>query len=106
MGGSGSGGSWVPTAPSNQCVRLAFRASINSPQPNIVSSLTIGNVLDVKLQTTPTIAVIAVLAGTAVGALTGTQVNALVNCIQNGYRYEATVVAVVGGKCTVDVRHI
>lgn len=105
MGGSGSTG-WVPTAPSNQCERLAFRAIINSPQPGIIPSLTTGNVLKVKLQTTPTIAVIAELAGTLVGALTGTRVNELVNCIQNGYEYEATVVAVVGGKCTVDVSHI
>lgn len=104
MGGSGSGG-WEPTAPSNQCERIAFRATINSPQPSIVPNLVVGDVLDVKLQTTPTIAVIAELAGRVVGALTSTRVNDLVNCIQNGYQYEATVVVVIGGKCTVDVQH-
>ena len=105
MSGSGSRG-WTPTAPSNSCERIAFRATINSPQPSIVSTLTVGNILDVKLQTTPTITVVVELAGAVVGALTGTRVNELVNCIQNGYQYEATVVSIVGGKCTVDVRHI
>lgn len=105
MAGSNSRG-WKPTAPSNSCERVAFRAIINSPQPNIVPRLTTGDILDVKLQTTPTITVIAELAGTVVGALTGTRVNDLVNCIQNGYQYEATVIDIVGGKCTVDVRHV
>lgn len=105
MGGSNSRG-WVPTAPSNQCERIAFRATINSPQPNIVPNLQPGNILVVRLQTTPTITVIAELSGVVVGTLTGTRVNELVNCIQNGYQYQATVFSVVGGKCTVDVRHI
>lgn len=105
MGGSGSGG-WEPTAPSNPCERVAFRATINSPQPSVVPGLATGTVLDVKLQTTPNIAVIADLSGTVIGALTGIRVNDLVNCIQNGYQYEATVVTVIGGKCTVDVHHI
>lgn len=104
MAGSGSRG-WTPTAPSNQCERIVFRATINSPQPGILPTLTAGDALDVRLQTSPTIAVIAELSGTVVGALTGTRVNELVNCIQNGYQYTATVVIVVGGKCTVDVHH-
>jgi hypothetical protein len=103
MGGSGSSG-WQPTAPSNPCERVAFRAVINSPQPAVVLTLTAGDVLDVKLQTTPTNAVITEFAGKLVGALTGTQVNALINCLQNGFSYTATVVSVVGGVCTVDVR--
>ena len=102
MGGSGSSG-WHPTAPSSPCERVAFRTVIASPQPAVVLTLKAGDVLDVKLQTTPNYAVIAELAGKLVGALTGTHVNALISCLQNGFNYIATVVSVVGGKCTVDV---
>lgn len=102
MGGSGSSGGWVPSAPSNACERINFRAVINSPQP-IVSTLKVQDVLAVKLQTTPAPAVVVEFQGTIVGALTGAHVNSLVNCLQNGYTYEAIVVAIAGGSCTVQV---
>jgi hypothetical protein len=105
MGGSVSNG-WTPTAPSNPCERIAFRASLNSPQPAVIATLNVGDVLDVALQTVPTTAVITLFNGVIAGALTGTQVNALVNCIQNGFQYNATVVSISGGNCVVDVRHI
>jgi len=105
MGGSGGGG-WTPTTPSNPCERIKFRTTINSPQPAIVPSLKPGDVLQVMLQTTPMIAVIVLFNGAVVGALVGTQVNGLVNCIQNGYQYEATVFSVAGGNCVVDVSHV
>jgi hypothetical protein len=105
MGGSGSGG-WAPTAPSNSCERIAFRATLNSPQPAVIATLKVGDVLDVVLQTVPTNAVIAEFNGLLAGALTGTQVNALVNCLQNGYQYNATVVSISGGHCVIAVRHI
>jgi hypothetical protein len=102
MGGSGSSGGWAPSAPSNPCDRINFRAVINSPKP-IVNTLKLQDVLDVRLQTLPVLAVVVELRGTVVGALTGAQVNSLVNCLQNGYTYTATVVAIAGGSCTVQV---
>lgn len=105
MGGSGSGG-WTPTAPSSDCIRIKFRTTINSPQPAVVSTLKPGDVLDVRLQTSPTTTVVVEFNNSVAGALIGTQVNALVNCIQNGYRYKATVVSVSGGNCVVDVAHV
>ncbi len=104
MGGSGSGG-WTPTPPKNSCEKIAFRANVNSPQPAVLASLQVGHVLNVRLQISPATAVIVEHAGAAVGALTGAAVNELVNCLQNGYTYTASVVSITGGNCTVDVRH-
>jgi hypothetical protein len=56
-----------------------------------------------KASDSPTPAVVVELNGIIVGALTGAQLNSLVNCLQNGYTYEATVVAIAGGNCTVQV---
>lgn len=104
MGGSGSGG-WTPTPPKSSCEKIAFRANVNSPQPGALANLQVGHVLNVKLQTVPTTAVVVEHAGVTVGALTGASVNELVNCLQNGYTYTASVVSLTGGNCTVDVRH-
>lgn len=102
MGGSGSSGGWIPSTPSNACDRVNFRAVINSPQP-IVSTLQLQDVLVVSLQMTPTPAVVVSFNGSIAGALTGAQVNTLVNCLQNGFTYDATVVAIAGANCTVQV---
>lgn len=104
MGGSGSGG-WTPTVPSNPCERLKFRANVNSPQPTMIAALRLADVLSVSLQTTPSTAVIVSVRGTPVGALTGAKVAELVNCLQNGFQYVATVVSLQGGNCTVEVAH-
>jgi len=98
----GSSGGWTPSTPSNACERVNFRADINSPQP-IVSTLKLQDVLTVRLQTTPLPSVVVEFRGVVAGALTGSNINTLVNCIQNGYTYEATVVSIVGGRCTVQV---
>jgi hypothetical protein len=76
---------------------------INSPQAAVLATLRVDIELDIHLQTVPTTAVVASYNGTAVGALTGTKVTSLVSCLQNGYQYQATVVSVTGGNCTVDV---
>lgn len=105
MSGSGSRGR-TPTVPSSPCERLTFRATINSPQPAIIGRLTVGDILLVQLQTTPTPAVVVLHNGAIAGALTGPKVNELVKCIQNGFQYQAEVMALQGGSCTVDVGHV
>lgn len=100
---AGSKGGWRPTVPSNPCERINFRANINSPQPAVLGSLGITTELEVKLQTAPTISVIVEYRGDIAGSLTGTQVSALINCIQNGFVYSATIVSIDKGNYTVQV---
>lgn len=101
MGGSGSG--WTPTVPSSPCERINFRANINSPQPAVLGSLRLSSELDVKLQTVPAISVVVEYAGAIAGSLTGTEVSKLINCIQNGFEYSATIVTIDKGNYTVQV---
>lgn len=100
---AGSKGGWRPTVPSNPCERINFRANINSPQPAVLGPLGITTELEVKLQTAPTISVIVEYRGDIAGSLTGTQVSALINCIQNGFVYSATIVSIDRGNYTVQV---
>jgi hypothetical protein len=103
MGGSGSGG-WTPSAPSNPCDQLSFLAIINSPQPAVISRLKKGDVLKVAFQASPQPAVVVEYKGAVAGTLTGTKISNLISCLQNGYTFEAEVISIVGGKCTVEVK--
>jgi hypothetical protein len=103
MGGSGSGG-WTPTPASNPCHTLSFRSAVNSPQPPLLAKLKVGSVLKVRLQTSPQTAVVLEHKAKTVGALTGPKVARLINCLQNGYTFEAEVLSVAGGECEVEVR--
>ena len=101
MGGSGSGG-YRPSAPSNPCANLTFRATINSPKPAVVGALQVGDVLDVVLD--PESHSVSLLHNRqTAGSLTGTHVAQLINCINNGFDYQAEVVQLNGGQCVVQV---
>ena len=105
MSGSGSVG-WTPSTPKNRCDQLSFLSTISSPQPAVIVQLSLGDELRVKLQVAPQTAVVVEYKGSVAGALTGTQLSSLINCLQNGYDFVAKVTAIGGGKCTVEVRSL
>lgn len=105
MGGSG-GGSWTPSVPSSPCSRLAFIAVINSPQQAVVSTLSVGDVLQVSLLTNPVITVVVTKNGAVAGSITCAQLSQLISCLQNGYDFEATVDNISGAHCKVRVNAI
>lgn len=102
MSGSDDGG-WTPPNNISPCEQLSFTANINSPQPSTLSSLEVGMVLDLTLQMSPYASVLVGHNGNLVGTLTGINVSRLINCIQTGFNFVATVLAVSGGNCTVKV---
>lgn len=104
MGGSGSGGSWEPTPLRDPCGTLAFRAQVNSPQPGALSQLQPGTILLLQVALPAQTSVVVWHNGIQVGALTGAKVASLINCLRNGYAFEAVVTSTVGGLCAVDVR--
>lgn len=106
MGGSGSSGGWNPTPPRDPCGTLAFRAQINSPQPAALTQLQAGAKLILQLALPAQTSVIAWHNGIQVGALTGVKVASLINCLCNGYGFEAEVVTISGGLCAVDVKPV
>lgn len=106
MGGSGSSNRWTPTPPRDPCATLVFRAQINSPQPAAIASVTAGAILLIQLAPAPQTSVLALHQGQPIGSITGSRVTSLINCLRNGYLFEAEVVSIVGGSCTVDVRPV
>ena len=101
MAGSKSKG-YRPTTPASPCASLVIDATVNSPQPGVISDLKVGDVLDVVLSPGG-LGVHVVHATKIVGSLTGTRVASLVNCMNSGFQYAATVKTLTGGLCVVRV---
>lgn len=98
-GGGGAGGGaddcdFVQTAP------------LNSPQRAVVSTLSVGAVLEVALTGSPPRQVLEVRtsAGAAAGTLTHRGHLQIIDCINQGHSYEAIVVSISGGFVTVRVQ--
>lgn len=102
MAGSGSRDREIKP-PKSPCSSLRFRAVLNSPQANVIKALRVDDELPLSVLPSPPNPVVATHNGVTAGTVTGSQVNALVNCIMNGFQFVATVIEVRGGECIVDV---
>jgi len=102
MAGSGSRDTGI-RPPKSPCSSLRFRTVLNSPQANIIKTLQVGDELPLSVLPSPPSPVVATHNGVAAGTVTGSQVNALINCIMSGFQFVAAVIEVRGGQCIVDV---
>ncbi len=101
MGGSGSGG-YTPSAPSSPCSRITFQATLNSPKQAVLAKLQTGYHLDVQLAANGQSVEVFYL-GELAGALTGPQIAQLINCLNTGFVYRATVLSKSGGTCVLSI---
>ena len=96
--GGGGGGSGAP----DPCDIVEI-APLNSPQPAVVATLNIGDVLQVNLNRQGAHPVLEVLAGgQRAGALTHRNHVRIIACIDAGISYQAVVMSKRGG--SVEVR--
>jgi len=104
-GGGGGGGSI-----SNEeitCENLKFEAQVASPNPAVVSTLTVNEVLTVTVAAGSGTQEVQVYtaAGHLVGGLLANRVSRLRECILNGTSYTAKVIMINGGQVRVFVEH-
>lgn len=103
MSGYG-GGSSTWDAPISSCDRLVIETQLSSPQPGVVATLQVGDVLEVALQQSGAVAVVVALRnGVIAGGIAATSLNQLRECIEGGTIYEATVISVNGGQIRVRI---
>jgi hypothetical protein len=88
--------------PVDACSTLSFEATVNSPQPGVLAKLKVGDVLDVVSTHAGQGAAVS-HQGSVVGALTGTRVAQLINCMNSSFTYSATVKTLSGGQCIVRI---
>jgi hypothetical protein len=99
-GGGGGGGGGAEDCD------LVQTAPLNSPQRAVVSTLSVGAVLEIALTGAPPRQILEVQTST--GAVAGTLTHRghlqIIDCINQGHSYEAIVVSISGGFVTVRVQ--
>ena len=98
-GGGGAGGTRTP------CDQIRFDTTLASPDPAAIQSLSLNQVLMVRLepQAGGATAIAAVTAaGVIVGAIVA-RVAELLPCLQRDFRYTATILSVAGGAVRVRI---
>jgi hypothetical protein len=90
--------------PISSCSLLVIETQLSSPQPNVIGTLTLGEVLDVDLQQTGVVAVVVALKnGVVAGGIAATSLNQLRDCIEGGTVYQATVTGINGGQIRIRI---
>jgi hypothetical protein len=89
-------------APVSPCSTLTFDATVNSPQATVLTTLVVGEVLDLTLMTGGH-GVAVLKDAVIVGTLTGIRVAQMINCMNSGFDYKAIVSTLNGGQCVVRV---
>ena len=95
----------IASSENTDCSNLSFVTALTSPVASVVTTLVIGDVLSVEL-TAPSSLRVFNANGVLVGSLLTTYRDAIVNCIQKGTNFTATVTKIIGGNCDVRIKSI
>jgi hypothetical protein len=106
MSGSPSnGGGGAPAPIGGDCTDVSFTVSLTGPDPDVVRTLAPGTELRVRRERIATFpAAVGYLGdGRRAGTIASGQLPDLLRCMEEGYRFRATVQTVRGGNVTVRV---
>lgn len=103
-GGGGGGGGGPDYGP---CEELKFDAQLTSPQPAVVQTLSVGEILQIDIVSIKGQQILQVLKDTQpVGGLIGGDAARLRECILAGHEFNATVISINGGQVRVHVEYV
>lgn len=95
-----------PPEPSNKCSEFVEKTPLSSPKAAVLKKLKVEDVLDVVLQANPdkTSTVVAAKDMQVAGSIVSARSPQLIRCLKEGYEFEAKILELAGGLCTVEVR--
>jgi hypothetical protein len=97
-GGGGAGGG------TDKCA-IYETAVLASPVPAVIATLSVGDILAVDLETSPRDRVVVrTNGGQVAGAITSIRLVDIIECIGEGFSYQAEVKSINGGKIEVEIR--
>lgn len=115
-GGGGNDNDWRPAAPpssgaggsgggdgGNDPCALIEKTILNSPNPVVISTLSVGDVLIVDVDTSQGKRVVAKANNQIAGTITSVNLVRIISCIEDGYSYKAVVLGISGGKVDVEI---
>ncbi len=104
-GSGGGGGSGIGFGESSDsCAALVFDTQLSSPKQDVVSSISVGDLLDIAIEERgTTTVVVALYKGEVAGGLASPQVRRLLECLAGGTQYVAKVTETNDGQIRVRV---
>ena len=102
-GSSSDSGSPVGTSSSFDCASIIERTILNSPNPAVLSSLNVGDILILELASVRG-PLYAKHNSEIAGSITSAILAQLIQCINEGYQYIAIIQSITGGRCSVEIR--
>jgi hypothetical protein len=100
---AGDGGGGAGSGP-DKCA-IYETAVLASPVPTVIATLNVGDILTVDLETSPRERVVVRASGGQVaGAITSIRLVDIIECIGEGFSYQAEVKSISGGKVEVEIR--
>lgn len=80
---------------------------LNSPNPAVLRTLRVGEILDVVVATSPRRILQAMTGSNVAGSITFPEMGQVINCIEKeGETFKAEVVSINGGQCHVRVYRV
>lgn len=101
--GSSSGPIISGTGVNDDCSTLVINTNISSPQANILQNLNVGDFLEIELASDQ--GPINVFTGNRrlVGNIISREQVKLLKCILKGTDYQAEILSINGGQCTIQI---
>ena len=99
---SGSSTGYTPGPPTGDC-NIVEKTPLNSPKPGVLQQLSRGDVLDVRMSDDGR-SIVAHKGTQVAGSLTPRRLADLLECMEKGRAYKATVVELKGAFCEVEIR--
>jgi hypothetical protein len=93
--GGGRGGSSV------DCQDISIKTSIVSPDPPVLATLSKGDLLAVTLRSATGPLIATTKRGKILGAVFTINPTLLIDCINQGFSYQAEILSISGGDCEV-----
>jgi len=102
--GAGGGGAVGEDDPCN----IRALATLRSPSPRVVALISVGDELNVGINTAPGIEVLEALHSVHghVGVIDCPEEQSIIECMSQGHRYRARVRRIQGGAVTVDISRV
>jgi len=106
MSGSGGGGGGGGGGSSSgvSCSALTIRTALNSPKASVISKLSVGDRLTVEFVPPKGPLVAKTKGGEIAGSITAAEMQLLIRCMADDWKYVAEIVSIKGGHCEVLIK--
>ena len=97
-GGNLGGGGGIPTA---DCKDISIKTNVTSPDPSVLKTVKVGDLLDIELQTSTGPIIALTSKKKILGSIFTTNPKLLIDCISKGFNYRGRILLIDGADCQI-----